>query len=445
MGSQKKQVYILTNFGDYLKSYSPIIVVQGQLEMLIKHGYQPTLITGSNWNPPEAGTFSNVHTERILQPFIDGTKADEAFELEVDKLYEALDKIIEDDSVVITHDLIFLPDYVKHNVACRRIAAERPGIRWLHWVHSATGPGTLIKERAMYGEKYEELLNSKFPNSILCYPNSEHIPRVAKNFAYEEYEVVEVPHPSNPVEGMQSIVQRLYDVKKLGEVDILSVYPARLDRGKAAHMHVYFMEACRAVGLSAHMVYCDFQSTGDDKVVYREDIKRLASELGVSDMITFLSEFDDSARMEVPHQVILDLFTLSNVFLLPSRSETYSLIAQEAMLKGNLCYLNYDFAPFRQIYGDNALYRQFDGAEVGFDGYDGKIDTTQSDIKAFFRERLAITTKGWLSQDRVLRAKTWVRTKRNPDYIFKNFIEPLIEETDGEIEDVTLLSDSALL
>jgi hypothetical protein len=111
---------------------------------------------------------------------------------------------------------------------------------------------------------------------------------------------------------------------------------------------------------------------------------------------------------------------------LPSRSETYSLVAQEAMLKGNLCILNYDFPAFRQIYGQKALYRQFDGAEVAMDGFDGKTDTTHSDIEAYMRERIAIPLKGWLTNDKVLAGKTFVRTRRNPDYVFRNYIEPLI-------------------
>jgi glycosyltransferase involved in cell wall biosynthesis len=112
---------------------------------------------------------------------------------------------------------------------------------------------------------------------------------------------------------------------------------------------------------------------GDDKVVLRNETNDLAKELGVADRVTFLSEFDAEAMLEVEHKTILDLFTLSNVFVCPSRSETYSLTTQEAMLKGNFCILNQDFPAFKQIYGKNAIYKQFDGAEVDFSGRDGKI------------------------------------------------------------------------
>jgi glycosyltransferase involved in cell wall biosynthesis len=436
MGNTKK-IYILTNFGTYLKSYSPIIVVQEQLKMFKRAGYNPILIATDSWDPPEDSYYADIETKKLAQvAYQDPPVINDLFHEDVNLIEEQLKEIIEDNSVVITHDLIFLPDYVKYNIAARRIAEQKPSVRWIHWVHSATGPNTLIQERAMYGDEYKKLLLSKFPNSIVAYPNAQDIPRVARNFSYEEYEVVEVPHSTDPTEGLHPLVQRLYDDLHLGDKEILMIYPIRFDRGKVPQMHVRAMAACKEVGLSSHVIYCNFQSTGGDKIVLMEEVRELAKELGVEDRMTFISEFDDLAHMEVDHKIILDLFTLSNIFLLPSRSETYSLITQEAMLKGNLCFLNYDFPAFRQIYGQNALYRQYDGAEVAMDGFDGKVDTSHSDINSYFVERFAIPFKAWLQQDRVLGAKTWVRTQRNPDAIFKNYIEPLIFGGENESSEV---------
>lgn len=392
--------------------------------MLRRAGYEPVLITTEGWEPPKEDILSEIKTEH-LYPSGAHDQVDDIFESDVLDIYRRLDEIIPEGSVVITHDLIFLPDYTKHNIACRRLAEKKSKIRWLHWIHSATAPGTLIEERSIYGPQYKELLLSKFPNSIVCYPNAQDIPRVAKNFSFEEDEVVEVPHSTDPTEGMSRLVQRLYDEKKLGEAEVLVIAPMRLDRGKNPGMIARLMKGCQEVGLTSHLIFCDFQSTGDDKVVLRNETNDLAKELGVADRVTFLSEFDGEAILEVDHQTVLDLFTLSNVFVLPSRSETYSLVAQEAMLKGNFCILNQDFPAFRQIYGKNAIYRQFDGAEVDFSGQDGQISTEHSDIGAHFRD-IATALKYWLENDKVLHAKTWVRTRRNPDYIFKNYIEPLL-------------------
>jgi Glycosyl transferases group 1 len=428
-----KNVYILTNFNQFLRSYSPIIVVGDQLKMLKRAGYNPVLITSSGWDPPEDSVYGQVQTRRITSAHVYGYPQEfNSTDLEeIENLYTDINEILPDDAVVITHDLIFLPDYVKHNVACRRIAEERPSIHWIHWIHSATSPNTLIQERAMYGDKYKELLNSKFPNSIVAYPNAYDIPRVAVNYSYEEDEIFEVPHPMDPTEGMHPIVKRLYDEEQLWKPEVIMIYPVRLDRGKNCDMNVRFMRGCKDIDIDSKLIFCDFQSTGDDKVTYREDLKRLADELGVGDRVVFLSEFDPNAHLEVPKQVILDLFTLSNVFLMPSKSETYSLITQEAMSRGNFCILNHDFAPFRQIYGKNAIYRQF-SSNIAFNGYDGEITTTHSDEQAYFKD-MAVNVKYWLVHDKTISSKTWTRTERNLDTVFKKYLEPLLYgETLGE-------------
>jgi glycosyltransferase involved in cell wall biosynthesis len=367
---------------------------------------------------------------------IDGTEIDEAAEKDIDILYEELRGFLEDDSVVLTHDLIFLPDYVKLNIASRKIAAENSSIEWIHTIHSATNPSILIKERAMYGEQYAIHLAERFPHSIITYPNAYDIPRVALNYSFEENEIIEVPHSSDPTEGMSRITKRLYDELGLGRPDILMVYPIRLDRGKYVEGLIEIMGGCKASNVSSHLVVCDFQSTGGDKVIYREELKELALRLGVEDRVTFLSEFDEAASMEVPHSVILELFTLSNVFALPSKSETYSLIAQEAMSRGNLCILNHDFAPFRQIYGKNALYKQFDGSNIAMSGYNGEIRTQHSDSDAYYRD-MASSIKYYLDNEHVLKAKTWVRTRRNPDYVFQRYLEPLLMKEQEDVRQET--------
>jgi glycosyltransferase involved in cell wall biosynthesis len=428
MGNNK-DIYILTNFSTYLKSFSPIIVVMEQLKMMTRAGYNPIMIACEGWEPPE-NIYSQVET-KLMFPAASHDPKGKVDEIEklVDLVYTQLNDILPDGAKVITHDLIFLPDYTVYNLAARRLANDRPSISWVHWIHSATNPEIVGRERSMYGEKYAEALNSPFPNSIIAYPNAYDIPRVARNFHFEEDKIVEIPHSTDPTEGMHPLVQRIYDEKKLGDAEVLMILPIRLDRGKYAEANVRLIAACKQRGMNAHLVVCDFQSTGDDKVVYREDLKRLAAELGADDCVTFMSEFDDLARMDIDHSVVLELFSLSNIFLLGSKSETYSLIAQEAMLKGNLCILNHDFYPFRQIYGKNALYKQFGGSNIAMDGYNGEIATTQNNVLDYYGH-MANAVAYYIENDKVLRAKTWVRTQRNPDAVFKNFLEPLLDRED---------------
>jgi glycosyltransferase involved in cell wall biosynthesis len=394
--------------------------------MLTRAGYEPILIASEGWETPEDDIYATTET-KFTYPFASHNPNDKVENIEelVDLAYQQLNDILPDDAVVLTHDLIFLPDYTILNLAARRLAVDRPSISWIHMVHSATSPQAVSSERGMYGEKYAEALMSPFPNSVIAYPNSYSKRQVAINFNFEEDLVVEIPHSTDPTEGLHPLVQRFYDDKKIGDSEVFMIYPLRLDRGKYAEADIELVAGFRRAGIKAQVLFCDFQSTGDDKVVYREDLKKLARKLDVEDRVTFLSEFDDMANMDVSHDIILDFFTLSNIFIMPSKSETYSLVAQEAMLKGNLVIMNQDFAPFRQIFGDAALYRQFDGANIGIDGLSGEINTTLNDSEAYYRN-LAKELKYYLGNDKVLKAKTFVRTERNPDAVFRNYLEPLL-------------------
>lgn len=430
-----KKVAILTNFNSYLKSYSPLIIVSEQIRMLKDAGYEPVVIVTESFEAPEGSIFNEAILERIPNVSVSlEAKQDASFEFDIDFLTTSLRGILKDIDVVITHDLIFLPDYVKHRIACLNIAEEMPNLRWLHWVHSATNPGDLINERKNFEDKYRELLGKKFPNSYLVYPNAYDVPRVARNFGYEEDEVKVVPHSTDFISynDIHPIVARLIREKNLLERDVIMVYPLRMDRGKQPHVLVDIANACNNNNLTSAVIYVDFHSTGGDKVEYREEIKSRATDLNVD--VTFMSEYDESLNTESDRKIVSDLFELSNFFVMPSMSETYSLVAQEAMMKGNFCVLNHDFAPMRSIYGDKAIYRQFSG-KIGFNGMNGEITTTFSDEAGYWYD-LSCYFRYVLQNNPIIKGRTWVRKERNPGAVFKNYIEPLIYGGSDEREEV---------
>jgi hypothetical protein len=431
-----KRVMILSNFNSYLKSYSPLIIVEEQINMFIDAGYDPVVIVTESFDAPDDSVFNKVKLARIPDVSVSTeAKQDISFESDIAFLKQTFRGIFDEHKpdVIITHDLIFLPDYVKHRIACLDLTEEYKNIRWLHWVHSATSPGDLINERKNFEDKYREMLGKKFPNSFLVYPNAFDVRRVASNFGYEEDEVKVVPHSTNFVcfNDIHPIIKALIQEKDLLSKDVIMVYPLRMDRGKQPHILVDIAYACNNNGMTSSIIYVDFHSTGGDKVDYREEIKKKAIDLNVD--VTFLSEYHPTLATESDRKIVSDLFELSNFFVLPSMSETYSLVAQEAMLKGNFCVLNHDFAPMRSIYGDKAIYRQFCG-KIGFDGMNGEITTTFSDEQAYWHD-LSCYFKYVLENNPVVKGRTWVRQDRNPGAVFRKYIEPLLNGGQDERED----------
>jgi hypothetical protein len=119
------------------------------------------------------------------------------------------------------------------------------------------------------------------------------------------------------------------------------------------------------------------------------------------------------------------LFQISNVFLLPSTSETYSLVAQEAAMCGNIVVLNYDFPPMKSIYGYDPLYFKFNSNLDLMTGQNGSTKTRYEN-EDYYYNGMAFSIKNELLNNRVIHLKDKVRLERSLDAVFKNHIEPLI-------------------
>lgn len=427
-----KKVAILTTFTSYDPAYSLCRVVDDQIRMLVSGGYDPVVITKPGFRREEGfalpqvelRSIPNIHTSNFIQE-----QLDEKFETEIQALKDSFEEVLGDIDVVLTHDMIYQPESLKLNLAARVLINEGKlkNLRWLHWIHSATSPHNLAEELKQQ-TIYKKLIGKKFPNSFVVFPNAFSIPRVARNFGYEEDEVKVVPHPINlfSFKGWSPEVIELIIAKDMLEADSICVYPARLDAGKQLEVVVKIMAQMKNSGWDVRVIFADFHSTGGPKVDYRKFVKKTAEKWGLSldKEVTFLSEFRPEWIGSVSKRTIANLFDLADLHIMPSKSETYSLVAQEAASYGNLLILNHDFAPFRDIYGEHAIYRQF-SANIGPNGLDGNITTEPENEQGYYKD-IALQAKYFLEHEKSIAQKRRIRKERNPIAVFKNYLEPLL-------------------
>src|SRR4030065_883816 len=71
------------------------------------------------------------------------------------------------------------------------------------------------------------------------------------------------------------------------------------------------------------------------------------------------SELDGRCQFGTPRRTVLQLLQLADLFILPSTSETYSLVVHEAMLAGSLVVLNEDLQPMTELFDGFARYLPF--------------------------------------------------------------------------------------
>ena len=441
-----KAVTLFTTFSDTSEAYSLNRVVEDQLKMLLKNGYEPTLIVTDSFDPEGLYADPRIKIATIPNvPVHNEVKKDESFDDDVAGIEAALRPILSKSDIVLTHDIIYQNAALKHNLAARKIAGEFPNVKWLHWIHSATSPVTLVNLRPIFTDEYLEVIARPFPNSFYIFFNHYSIPRIARNFEVSEDQVKVVHHPSDLQEvfGLSDVMNKFVVDNKVYAADAICIYPIRLDRGKQVEMVIKTMAMLKEFDLSVKVVIVDFHSTGGDKVTYKDELKNLAIDWGLnSEEIIWTSEVNEDWSYEVPHRDVMSLMRMSNVFIMPSVSESYSLITQEAGLNKAVVVLNQDFPPFRDIFGPNAIYRKFSSNIDVMTGLDGWTDTKYGPDKASDQERKQhekvyhketagmIASKLFGSQN--LSLSIFLRKYRNLDYVFKHELEPLFyEEVNG--------------
>lgn len=437
--SEKKKIAIFTNFSTADPAYSLNRVVQDQIKMLLLNGYEDIrVVVSESFEPIEM--YNEVTLVRIPNvPCHNEIKKDPSFDQDVDAIYSALKTGLKDVDVVLTHDIIYQPAALKHNFAARKYASEQPQTRWLHWIHSATSPYTLGNLIGLFEDAYIDLVRKEFPNSFYVFFNHYSIPRVANNFGIAEEQVKIVHHPLD-VHGFWGISQpvaQFADSKKLLDADAVCVYPCRLDRGKQVQ-HVLKTTAMmkKNFNMSVRLIVVDFHSTGGDKVVYRDELKAMGIDYGLNAMeLSFTSEFSQEWAAQVPHEYVRQLMMYSNWFMMPSVSESYSLVTQEAASLGKVVVLNADFPPFRDIFGPNAIYRKYSSNIDMMNGMDGNTMTQYGPADASPEERKRHEdnyhkdTAGMV----VYRLRNYdnlalqrkILKERNLDAVFKQQLEPL--------------------
>jgi glycosyltransferase involved in cell wall biosynthesis len=418
-----KKVSILSTFYSIDRSYSLTTVVEEQIKMLVENGYDVDVIVTDTFGKPD-GYFA--HPKVTLKFIPDCQRSNEGdlkenYQDDVKKIEEKLDEALKGVDVCLTHDVIYQPAHIIFNLAARNIAKRRMDLRWLHWIHSATSPRIRCNTPFV-----SDIIQSKFPNSFIVYPNAGDIPRVARNFKYEEDEVKSVHHATDIPDylGFNEWSKKIYRQHKFEEADIIATYPIRLDRGKQVEHVIKTLGAIKRLGRQVRGVIMDFASTGGDKVDYRKWLHQQAKLWDVEKEIIFTSEFDKELEYSCPREMVRDFMMASNLFILPSTSETYSLIAQEAMICKNFIVLNRDFPPMRSVWGDTPLYKQFSSAINALDGQDGST-TTKHDNEMDWYKDLGLAICYYIDNNPSLKMNTLVRKTRNSTYIFKNQLEPL--------------------
>lgn len=419
------KIGILTTFSNLNPEYSLSSVVRAQLQMLVKHGYEPVLFALNIFNDDESVPVGvelrKIVPQLVLEPYALHVLPD-VYEADVKKAQIAFEENMQDIEVCLTHDIIFQSSFLPYNTALRNaIDTKLSKVGWLHWMHSAPS----IRP-TMDGSPWDNLWTLP-KNSKLVYMNYTDVVRAAEMYGVWEKDVRTIFNPLDirDLYKFHPISLELIERYDLMSAEIIDVYPLSTTRmgeaGKQLGKVIEVMGRIKAQGKSIRLIVCNAHANAKEQ---KEDIEKMyqfAAEKGVERRELIFTSLHDIPNLEqgVPHDVVRDMFTLANIFIFPSVSENCPLVLLEAMAAGCILCLNGSFPAMKDLALENAMYFRF-GSLVDDPRYPNGYDTYMSDVAKIILSEY--------NNNRAIKAKTRLRMKFNYDYIFRQQLEPAIKE-----------------
>lgn len=423
---KKKKVGILTTFAAWDTAYSLVGVVSQQLEALVKYGYKPVLFVLNNFKDdnklPEGVEVRKIVPQLILEPYSAG-EIPPTFSDDVGKVQAALNQHMQDIEIVLAHDIFFINSYLPYNIGAKN--AELPNAKWLCWMHS--GPSL----RPSNLEWPWENLYSLPARSRLVYMNYTDRVRAAEMYGLWDKDVRTIFNPMDPRVAfrLHPLTIELINKYKILESEVIDIYPLSTtrmnDNGKQLSKVVTIMGHIKKQGKSVKLIVPNAHA--NDKREKNEIAEMLgyAYASGLSEGDVVFTSLHDAPKYElgVPHEVVMDLFQLSNVFIFPSVSENCPLVLLEAALTKNLLILNASFPAMKDFVREHAFYFNF-GSLVDTPKFPNGEDQYLSDVAKIIISEL--------NRSKNLNAFTKIKNDFNFDKIFKLQIEPIFHEEDWE-------------
>lgn len=425
------KVAILTMFCGLSTTYSLVNVVADQIKMLLQAKVAVKVLVSETCPDRErTGVFGdqNIEWVKITNTYhgknivwhdysgATGTVHDTFFE-EADIIAQDFVKYLQNVDVCIMHDILYQGWHLLHNIAIRKAQEKLPHVRFLAFTHSL--PVNRSKEMDYpFSARFSDMPRTKF-----VYPTYSGIGALAKQYDIPEGKCAVVYNSLPLIPSMSQEVQVVANHIDCMNAEILSVYPARLTTGKrfekvAALAGVLKTQAEK----NTKVIFCDFPSADIPSNVYKSLIRTEGKKYGLSDE-DMLFTSDMGYTDGFPRQCVFELFTLSNLFICPSYSESFGLTVLEAGSRGNFLVLN-EAVPALKELGDRlgAYFMRWDARNFG---YDTRQKYSPSE-KQYYEEHGRIIVN-LMREDRSLNAKTIIRNQYHYEWICKNQLMPLLE------------------
>jgi glycosyltransferase involved in cell wall biosynthesis len=419
---KKAKICIVTNFMEFNPRYSLTGIVKDHIQALTKNGHKVGLLVNEKYRDQD---FEGVEMLKVLpfahlKDYHNANDLTDDHKVTIDKTEQVLKKVFTDTDedgdvyeLAFCHDINFQGWFLPYKIGLEKASFQLPHVRWLHWVHSI--PSGMREYWAIPSKKHK-----------IIFPNETDRLRVAEQFRGEVDDIRIIHHVKDmrTFMGFDEIVCRMIDHYDLMSASVIQVYPASVDRLQAKGVdHVMKIFAnLKKQGEDVRLIilnqWCNIDKHRNTVEQYCQTAKGLGLEPDKE--VIFSSRFEPP-RFEtgVDANIVKDLFSLSNLFIFPTREEAFGLVLPEAALSGGvLLVLNRSLQMQSEVAGLNAVYFDFGSFTHNFAIPGDK-----------YYEDIATIVRGRMRQEYSLMAKTFMRRMYNMDRIYKEEMLPIIGES----------------
>ncbi len=426
------KVALLTLFGHLQSTSSLVNVVAEQLQMLLNAGISTKLLVCEQCPDSERyGIFlderiewvkvKNTYNEKpiIWYDYSEPTQElHDTFYYEAESIAKELVKHLSDVTVCIVHDILYHSVHLVNNVALREAQKELPDTKFLAFSHSAPLKAP-FQPTYPFSCRFTPMPATRYVTFTYAL-----IPTLAKQYHVPEGKCRVITHSLNLLQGMSADLNRIAQETDLLSPDILIVYPARFTPEKQFEKVAALAGALKSAShQSVKVIFCDIPAADTDLDSYKAFVAQTGVTFGLDrqDMV-FTSDLGYANGF--PREAVLDLFTLSNLFISASMSESFQLTVIEAASRGNFLVLNKNVPALEE------LGKHLDAYFIPWDAYIAGTQITESYFpsEADFLNSRAQEIVDLMMADRVLKAKTLCRQRFSPKWVWENQLEPIINE-----------------
>lgn len=425
------KVAILTMFNGLSSTYSLVNVVKEQLRMLLDNNIEVKMLVSQDCpDKDRIGIFSDerIHWIKITnrlngilihwKDYSNPTaKVHDSFFKETEVIAKDFETHLKDVDFCFMHDIHYQGWHLIHNIAIREAQKNLPNVKFLAFTHSAPANRPSSVEWPL-SARYTSM-----PKTTYIYPTNSGLSALAKQYNVSEDRCHAV---NNSLDFLSEMGEQTQDLSKRIDFftpDIFIVYPGRLTTGKKFEKVTALAGVIKQISKKVvKVIFCDFQSLDINPLVYKNIIIQSGIKFGLNkDDMYFTSDL--GYPLGVLRRTVLDLFTISTLFICPSFSESFGLTVLEAASRGNFLVLNEAVPALSELSKQlNAYTMRWNGRNFGFDTTETYHPSEYEYYKTHAKKIISL-----MHGNSILSSKTASRTRYNPQCIWENQIEPLLK------------------